>query len=351
MTIQRHALVFGGTGHIGRWLVLELLDQGVRVQVAVRSLSSFDSLLVWLQEHGAGHHPSCVVADFSAESLGRDPASSAFRGVTEVHNVAGAYAFGMTPDDAYQANVVSARKVTAFAGMLPSLERLVHLSGYRVGGQDPVNVPWSAERRAAEYRRLGAYEGSKVESDAVVQAAAIAAGVPLTMVNPASVIGDSRTGECGQVLGLGTPMLDLYRGRLPALPGGKRTFVPVVTADYLASFMALLPTVPAAEGKSYWVLDDATPSLPELLTMLGEHFGVRVPRLRVPVALLKKLPAKITRADPETLSFLSEERYPTAEATALAEAHGLHHPPVDVALKRWADYLVGRTATARVASM
>ncbi len=350
----RHALVFGATGHIGKWLVRELLHQGVTVTAAVRTEESFRRLADWLSRHDANGTPTQVLVDFSAGDLGLDPASDDFRFVTEIHNVAGAFAFGMNAADAYAANVTSAERVVRFAAKLPALTRLVHLSGYRVGGQDPAEVPWDDSRRAAEYKRLGAYEGSKVESDAVVQAAALSLGVPFTMVNPATVIGDSVKGESGQVVGLAASVLDLFRGKLPALPGNQRTFVPVVTADYLASFMALVPIRPEAENASYWVLDDATPPLPELLRMLGKHLNVRVPWLKIPSGLLKRLPPKLTGADPETLSFLSEDRYPTMPAVALAEAGGLHYPPVETALKRWADYLVAADRAARedrVASM
>lgn len=350
----RHALVFGATGHIGQWLVRELLHQGVTVTAAVRSEDSFHRLADWLARHDADGTAKHVLVNFNDAGLGVDPGSDEFRTVTEVHNVAGAFAFGMTADDAYSANVTSAERVVRFASQLPALTRLVHLSGYRVGGQDPNEVPWDDSRRAREYKHLGAYEGSKVESDAVVQATAGSLGVPFTVVNPASVIGDSVNGESQQGLGLAASVMDLSRGKLPALPGNNRTFVPVVTVDYLASFMALVPITSEAENASYWVLDDATPPLPELLRMLGKHLKVRVPWLRIPSALLKRLPPKLTGADPETLSFLSEERYPTAAALALAEAHGLHHPPVETALKRWADYLVAVEPSAsgkRVASM
>ncbi|MCP1412854.1 SDR family oxidoreductase [Paenarthrobacter sp. A20] len=351
---SRHALVFGATGHIGRWLVRELLQQGVTVTAAVRTEDSFHRLAGWLAGHDANGTAAQVLVDFSAGDLGLDPTSDTCRSVTEVHNVAGAFAFGMTAEAAYAANVTSAERVVRFAAKLPALIRLVHLSGYRVGGQDPAEVPWDDSRRAKDYKRLGAYEGSKVESDAVVQATARSLGVRFTMVNPATVIGDSVNGESGQVVGLAASVLELFRGKLPVLPGNERTFVPVVTADYLASFMALVPTTPEAENASYWVLDDATPPLPELLGMLGEHLNVRVPRLKIPSALLKKLPAKLTGADPETLSFLSDDGYPTADAVALAEAGGLRHPPVETALKRWADYLVAAVPAARegrVASM
>ncbi|KQW06610.1 NAD-dependent epimerase [Leifsonia sp. Root4] len=340
MTTPRSALVFGASGFIGRWLVRELLLKGVSVVAAVRSASSHAHLASWLAAHGTGEEAGSLLVDFDDEDLGLDPSEHPLNGVTEVYNVAGAFLFGMTAEQARVANVVSSERIVTLASKLPSLTRLVHLSGYRVGGQDPAEVPWSAERVRSEYSRLGAYEASKAESDAVVQATASTLGVPWSIVNPATVIGDSATGESEQLLGLATTVRDLWNGTLPALPGGQDTFVPVVTVDYLASFMALVPTAPETEGKSYWPLDDSTPALPELLTRLAEHLGVRTPRFRIPVRLLRALPQRITKAHPETLSFLSSERYPTASATLFAEGNGLRHPDVRVSITRWADYLV-----------
>lgn len=340
MTAPRTALVFGASGFIGRWLVRELLSQGVSVVAAVRSASSHAHLASWLAAHGAAQGAASLLVDFDDERLGLDPSDHLLGDVTEVYNVAGAFLFGMTTEQARAANVISSERIVTLASKLPALTRLVHLSGYRVGGQDPAEVPWSTERVRREYSRLGAYEASKAESDAVVQATASRLGVPWSIVNPATVIGDSATGESEQLLGLATTVRDLWNGTLPALPGGRDTFVPIVTVDYLASFMALIPSAPETEGKSYWPLDDSTPALPELLTRLAAHLGVRAPRLRIPVRLLRTLPQWITKAHPETLSFLSSERYPTAPATLFAERHGLHHPNVMASLERWADYLV-----------
>jgi dihydroflavonol-4-reductase len=227
----------------------------------------------------------------------------------------------------------------AFTATLPAPVRLVHLSGYRVGGQNSANVSRSSKRATRQYARLGAYEASKVESDAVVQAEAARRGVPLTIVNPSTVNGDSRTGETPQSLGLAATVLDLLAARMPALPGGPDTFVPVVTVDYLARFTALLPTRSDTAGQSYWVLDDTTPALPDLLRLIGADHDARIPRRRVPVRLLKILPVALTGADPETLSFLSSNRYPTAPAQALARQHQLTHPDVSVSLRRWSRYL------------
>jgi len=64
----------------------------------------------------------------------------------------------MTPQHARAANVDTSRRVVEFSAALPDLVRLVHLSGYRIGGQDPATVPWSTQRRTLDYARLGAYE-------------------------------------------------------------------------------------------------------------------------------------------------------------------------------------------------
>lgn len=334
----RTALVFGASGFIGRWLVKELLDQGIRTTAAMRSPESVDRLSGWLAHHEAATDLlETVESDFDVDGLGIDPA--AVEHIGEVHNVAGAYRFGMSAAEARAANVDTARRVVHLAATIAAPARLVHLSGYRVGGQDPDSVPWSEQRRAADYARLGAYEASKVESDAVVQAEARELGVPLTVVNPSTVIGHSVTGESDQRLGLATTVLDLLAGRLRAIPGGPRTFVPVVPVDHLARFMALLPTVEEAAGESYWVLDDDTPALPDLLRVIGEHHAVRVPRLRIPVGVVKALPVALTRADPETLSFLSTDRYPTGPANDLARAHGLTQPDVVNSLLRWSEHL------------
>ena len=126
-----------------------------------------------------------------------------------------------------------------------------------MGGQDPSTVPWTAEQVQSDYSRLGAYEASKVESDAVgLSYCPTMLGVPWTIVNPATVIGDSVTGESEQLVGIAGTIQDLWNGNLTALPGGEDTFIPIVTVDYLAAFMALLPTDPDTQGQSYWPLDD-----------------------------------------------------------------------------------------------
>ncbi|MFF7472968.1 alpha/beta fold hydrolase [Streptomyces sp. NPDC008092] len=333
-TDSTDSIVFGAGGFIGRSLVAELLRRGHRVAAAVRG--SGDGLTAWLDGQGVDRAALTMVrADITAPGLGL-PADG-LSGVRDVYNTAARFAFGITPAQARAVNVTGAVQVVDWAAGLPKLRRVVHISGYRMAAV--------AAGRPPDYRRLGAYEASKQEGDAAVRARAGELGVPLSIANPSTVIGP------GQYLGLAEVVRGLWQGRLRALPGGPGVFLPVVPLDHFVRFLAALPQDPGSAGRTYWVLDDSTPELPALAGLLAEHMGVRSPSRSVPVGLLRRLPRAITRADPETLSFLSTDRYDTAAARALSEAHGLSMAPVRAALRQWADDLVatrfGRSGPCR----
>ncbi|MFC7449275.1 SDR family oxidoreductase [Rhodococcus daqingensis] len=321
-------LVIGSTGLIGRWLIPELTRQGRHVAAMVRNADvRGDELRGWVAAHGGDTELLTVVdGDLTAPGLGLDPLPT----VRDVYNLGGRFAFGLTKGEARAVNVDGALAALRWAQALPSLRRFVHISGYRVA-----DAPVSEKL----YRDKGAYEASKVEADHAVRDHAEAHGIPYAIVNPSTVIGDSTTGETTQFIGLAAMVRDLHAGKLPVIPGGKDVWVPVVTADYFARFLAAVPEH-AEPGAALWVLDEDTPLLGELLRILAESLDVRPPRLHVPIGVIRRLPAKLTGADPETLGFLSADRYPTESARELAGRAGLAFPPLLPALRAWTDHLV-----------
>ncbi|WP_329498895.1 alpha/beta fold hydrolase [Kitasatospora herbaricolor] len=335
-------LVLGATGFIGRWLVLELLSSGLTVAAAVRGGTRRDGeLREWLREHGADDRGLLTVdADITRPGLGLSPTDDArLATVRDVFNTAALYRFGLSRAEAHAANVDGALHALRWASTRPRLRRLVHISGYRVG-TGPAVFPLPPHEADERYARLGAYEASKLEGDAAVRVEAGGLDVPLTVVNPSSVIGHSVTGEAGQYIGLANLVEQLWHGRLPALPGSRRTFLPVVAIDHLARFLAAVPEHDSGPLSVHTVLDPATPDLPELVGIVAAHLGVRAPRRLVPTTVLRRLPRVVTRTDPETLSFISEDRYDTSSADLLAESAGIGHPPVEDLLRRWAARLV-----------
>ncbi|MFF0415409.1 SDR family oxidoreductase [Kitasatospora sp. NPDC004745] len=335
-------LVLGAGGFLGRWLVLELLTRGEPVAAAVREPDRGGELRRWLRTHDADDAAlTTVTADVTRPGLGLSPEDDArLAEVRDVHNLAARYRFGLTRAQAEPANLHGALHALHWSATRPRLRRLVHLSGYRVGRDPQPRYPLDARTTTARYARLGAYEASKLLGDAAVRVTAPRLGVPLTTVNPSSVIGHSLTGEAGQYLGLAQLVRQLHRGRLPLLPGTRRTFLPVVTVDHLARFLAATPAHDDAPVRAHTVLDPATPVLPDLIALLADHLDVRPPRGLIPVPLVRRLPRTLTGADPETLTFLSEDRYDTASADRLATAAGLAHPPLLPALRHWSTRLV-----------
>ncbi|MFJ4186581.1 SDR family oxidoreductase [Kitasatospora sp. NPDC089509] len=341
-TESPHTLVLGAGGFLGRWLVLELLGRGEPVAAAVRDPANGTALRDWLREHGADPTLlTTVTADLTRPGLGLSPTDDArLTEVRDIHNLAARYRFGLTRAQAEPANLHGALHALHWSATRPRLRRLVHLSGYRVGRDPNPRYPLDPGTTAARYARLGAYEASKHLGDAAVRVTAPRLGVPLTTVNPSSVIGHSVTGEAGQYLGLAQLVRQLHRGRLPLLPGTRRTFLPVVTVDHLARFLAAVPAHDRAPVAAHTVLDPATPFLPDLITLLATHLGVRPPRALIPVGLVRRLPRTLTGADPETLTFLSEDHYDTSSADHLSTTAGLTHPPVIPALHHWSTRLV-----------
>ncbi|MDH6124942.1 SDR family oxidoreductase [Kitasatospora sp. GP82] len=338
------SLVLGATGFIGRWLALELLTQGHPVAAGLRGGAARDGeLRRWLRLHGADTRALTTVAiDLTRPGLGLAPDDERHvSGVRDVFNLAALYRFGLSRAEARAANVEGAVHALRWAAERPELRRMVHLSGYRVGRTPSPAFPLPAREADRLYRKLGAYEASKAEGDAAVRVLALGLGVPLTVVSPSTVIGHSVTGEAGQYVGLASLVKQLAEGQLPALAGSRRTFVPVVAIDYLARFLAAVPTHDDGAVSTHTVLDPATPALPELIALLARNMRVNRPRLLVPVRLVRRLPRALTGVEePETLSFLSTDRYDTASAERIALAAGLVHPPVAELLCRWADRLL-----------
>ncbi len=314
------SVVFGAAGFIGRSLVAELLRTGHTVTAALRA-GSQDRLRTWLDGQNIDTAGLTITTtDISDPDLAL---SETIDGVRDVYNAAALMQFGLDPEVARRVNVDGAVHVLEWAARQPDLRRVVHISGYRVA-QEGADKDYSSR----------AYAASKGESDIRLRDLAAERNIPLTLANPAGVLGT------GQYFGLSDIVDNLWKGRLPALPGSADTFVPVVDLDYVVRFMVGLPTQPDTVGKAYPLLDDATPVLPELVQLVADHLHVPAPRFRVPTALLRRLPRSITHADPESLSFLSTDRYDTSESDEVARRLGISHPPVDQLLRTYTDGII-----------
>lgn len=351
-------IVIGATGEIGRWAVAELTAAGHALIALVRNSDDrATAFRTWVNAHGGDADRITILeGDLTDEafvfSLATNPATHHVRWI---YNLSGKYAWGLTRAEASSVNVAGALQVMDLSTQLPLRPRVVHLSGYLVASPNRLaqlglhreRTPTSREWKKL-YRKLGAYEASKIEGDFAVRAVARSSAIDLTIINPAAILGHSETGEIAQATGFAELVDQLQRGTLAAIPGKPEDWVPHVPVDYLAKFLAAVPPRDHGSFAEYTIMSPETPRFADLIRHIANHLGVSAPKRTIPVSIAKVLLnmglGRLTGTSAEPLSFLVSYGFDHASADEAATQVGLARPSVLSAISRTADYLKSRAA-------
>lgn len=250
-------VVTGAAGHIGANLVRALLAHGRAVRALVRrDTRAVDGLPVDLQP----------VDLHDADALDR-----ALADAEAVYHCAGRISITGDPTgEVWRTNVDGARSVGQAARRAGI--RMVHFSSCHAWDMDRPHVDEQSPKAGPHHP---AYDRSKAAADAALLELA-REGLDVVLLAPAAVLGpvDHRPSRTGQAL------LDLQRGRLPAVvPGG---FDWVDVRDVAET--ALRAERLGGSGESY-LLGGHWCSLSELVALAAPLCGRRPPRLVVPLAL------------------------------------------------------------------
>ena len=169
-------------------------------------------------------------------------------------HLAGIYYLGSEADEMALVNVEGTRNVIAFASELPELERLVHYStAFVSGNRDGVIL----EHELVDPPRFrNAFERTKFAAERAVREAS--GDLPVTIVRPSLIVGDSNTGEIGRLDGphffmrvLVNLPLDIH---LPQVGRGNYP-LNLVPADFVVEAMAHIGRHPLSVGKTYHLVD------------------------------------------------------------------------------------------------
>ncbi|MCX5892870.1 MAG: NAD-dependent epimerase/dehydratase family protein [Deltaproteobacteria bacterium] len=256
---QPLTLVTGGTGFVGRAVVLELLAQGRPVRVLARN----------------PNHPA--LAGLPVEvALGdlRDQVSLelALNGCSRLFHVAADYRLWVPyPDEMYAVNVEGTRNLLA-AAQAQGLERVVYTSTVGTLGNPGDGAPGREDTPVSLKDMVGHYKRSKFIAEEVALEFA-AAGLPLTVVNPSTPMGpwDWRPTPTGQII------VDFLKGRMPAY---LETGLNVIHVQDVARGH-LLAEARGQVGEKY-LLGNENLSLSQVLHMLAEISGRPAPWVRLP---------------------------------------------------------------------
>lgn len=258
------ALVTGGTGFIGRYLVDALLERGATVTVLSRRKSTYH-----------GHKYRTIVGDLTRP----DTLEGVCQGVKIIFHLGGhAHAVDQSDDSSELLNrqvTVEGTQALLDQSIKAGVSGFLFFSSVKSMGEGGV----ACLDEMTDCQPVSAYGKAKREAEKLVLDAC-RHGMASTVLRLPMVYGPGCKGNIPRMIEA------IARGRFPPLPetGNRRSMVDV--RDVVQA--ALLSTLnPVAACKIYIVTDGQTYSTRQLYEWINDALGRSVPRWTVPLLLLR----------------------------------------------------------------
>ena len=283
-------LLTGGTGFLGTEVAARLLARAdLEIVSLVPAITDADAVAAssrawWYQpdlRSALGTRIRAVAGDVTKPRLGLDPRTDAdlCDRVTHIVHSAADLRVEASVEDLRGTNVDGVAHVVEFARSVRGLTRLVHVSTAYVAGGRTGTV---GEDDLTDAFGFGSpYEQTKYEGELLVRAAS--SELPVSIVRPAMIVGDSRTGDVKTFNTFYTPLRLLLSGKLRIIPASRRLRVNIVPVDYVADAIVRLAFEPAAEGLTFHLTTptDQLPTAEEVVAVARrwarDGLGIRLP--------------------------------------------------------------------------
>jgi len=273
----------GATGFVGSETLARLLERTDREVVALVRAPDAEGARERLHGvlEGLGLEDGCgrvhaVAGDVTAPGLGLSEAErfAVANRIDAVVHCAASVSFTLGLPESRAINVEGTRRVVELAERAPDLERFVHVSTAYVAGTRPGRFTEDDLDRGQDFRN--AYEQSKWEAERLVRGHA---GLPLTVVRPSIVVGDSQTGWTSAFNVVYHPLQAFARGLVDTIPADPSSIVDVVPVDYVADGIVAALEAPEPPGTLALVAGDHAPRLSELTDAAARFFDRPPPAL------------------------------------------------------------------------
>lgn len=203
------------------------------------------------------------------------------RSVTWIHHLAGIYFAGVDAKTMHRVNVVGTKSVLDLARDAVRLERMVHWSTAMVSGDR--RGTFFEEDLEAGQKFHNEYEKTKWQAEKLVRAAM--SQLPITVIRPGIIVGDSKTGAIDKLDGpyyLITLIATNASGvRLPLLGRGDAP-LHLVPIDYVIEAAARVVRGDTAAGKTFHLVDPAPLSARAVFEAVAEHANTEKPFGHIP---------------------------------------------------------------------
>ena len=283
------SLITGFPAFTARRMIQQLVarEPETRLYVLARDGSATDAeqFLSALPDRASAE---VLVGDVCDMDLGLSSAEyrALSRELTWIHHLAGVSFLGTDDDTAHRVNVVGTRTVIDLARDAGRLERVVHWSTAMVSG-DRKGTFYEDDLEAGQ-RFRNAYERTKYEAERLVRAAM--RQLPITVVRPGLIVGDSRTGEIDKLDGPYYLMVVIANNasgvRLPLL-GRSDAPLHLVPIDYVIEAAWHVARGETAAGKTFHLVDPAPLPARAVFEAVAEHAHTEKPRGHIPRPLAR----------------------------------------------------------------
>src|SRR6185436_19663487 len=338
-------LVTGYPGFIGKRLVEHLAQQSrarIFALVQPRFLDEARSLAARVQ----GAPMEVLAGDVTDLHLGLsgEEVERVAGSVTRIFHLAALNQLTLSREVARRTNVDGTRNVLELARECRSLERLVHFSTCHVAGAREGVIAEDELDRGQEFRN--AWEESKFHAEkAVVRAMEV---LPITVLRPSTVVGDSRTGEIDRFEGPYALGILLVASPLVVplpLPGNGIAPLNVVPVDFVVRAAVHLASDPRAKGRTFHLVDESPMSVARVYELIAERANRRIPKLTFPARAAEavlRLPLleRVTRPQRASLGYINQLAWFTSAATLeLLEGTGIRCPRLSTYLDTLISYV------------
>jgi dephospho-CoA kinase len=283
------ALITGFPAFTARRMIAKLLASEPHTKLYVLARDKFaleaDHLLDSLH---AGDRAEVLVGDVCDMDLGLSSGEyrALSKDVTWIHHLAGIYFMGIDDDTARRVNVGGTRTVLELARDSSRLERIVHWSTAMSSGDRRGTV--YEEDLDAGQRFHNAYERTKYEAERLVRAAM--RQLPITIVRPSIIVGDSKTGEIDKLDGPYYLMVLIATNasglRLPILGRGDSP-LHLVPIDYVIDAAWQAARSENSAGKTFHLVDPNPMTARAVFEAVAEAANTEKPRGHIPRPLAR----------------------------------------------------------------
>ena len=329
-------LVTGFPGFIGRRLVRALVDGDPdRRVVALVEQRMADTAWDVISDLGLGERVEIVPGDVSERGLGLDETTweRLSAEVTHVFHLAAIYDLAVPVEKAQRVNVDGTGNVLELCLAAERLEQLAYVSTAYVAGRR-TGVVYEHELVMGQGFK-NHYESTKFQAEVWVRQ--LLDRIPTTIVRPAIVVGDSRTGQTDKFDGPYYLLRSIARSHRLGQPqfqfGAARSAFNVVPVDYVVAAIVAVAFAAETAGETLHLVDPKPLTTRELVSLLSHEYAGRAPRGRVPPRLVEWLlrigPVRKTfgGTPPESIVYLNHPvTFDARRASDLLAPHDLKPP-------------------------